>query len=178
MAKSRKSKTGRNRTTSENSRSTGRQSNGFYDRLLGNAAYFSGAIARTGLEYGAEKIQSLAGLARNYSEEQASTPHIQEYAELAADSLDDLANYVSDTDIEVMLEDARDFAYRHPWAVVSAGLIGGVLAAQVLRTSMGSSSRSASNWNFMASEKTGARSGRSNRKPSGRSANGGSPANG
>lgn len=171
MAKSRKAKTGRNRKSSDNSRSTGRQSNGFYDRLLGNAMYFSGAIARTGLEYGAERIQSLAGLARNYSLDQASTPHIQEYAELAADSLDDLATYVSNTDIEVMLEDARDFAYRHPWAVVSAGLVGGILAAQVLRSSMNSTS--SSGWSFSSSERNGGR----RNKRSGRSANGSSHAN-
>ncbi|MBL8792097.1 MAG: hypothetical protein JNM45_16515 [Rhizobiales bacterium] len=176
MAMSRKSKKGRSSGFNQNTRNTGGQSSGFYDRLLGNAMYFSGAIARTGLEYGAEKIQSLAGLARTYSEEQVNTPQIQEYAELAADSLDDLAAYVSDTDIEVMLEDARDFAYRHPWAVVSAGLVGGVLAAQVLRTSMAGSARSGAGWTFASGTKPGRKTGSRSRK-TGRTANGSSHAN-
>lgn len=175
MAPSRKAKKSRTRD-SKNTRNTAKQSNGFYDRLLGNAMYFSGAIARTGLEYGADKIQSLAGVARNYSEEQAATPQIQEYAGLAADSLDDLATYVSDTGIEVMLEDARDFAHRHPWAVVSAGLVGGVLAAQILRGSMGSAMKSTSGRNVMARAKASPTSASRNRK-SGRTANGSSHAN-
>jgi ElaB/YqjD/DUF883 family membrane-anchored ribosome-binding protein len=114
-------------------RSGGTRSRGFSNQLFGNAISLAGVIARNGKDLGAEKILALADATRNYSGTVASVPNVKEYVTLAAESLEGLAEYVTDTEFEKMIDDAGDFARRHPWAVVGAGLAAGLLAAQILR---------------------------------------------
>jgi ElaB/YqjD/DUF883 family membrane-anchored ribosome-binding protein len=113
--------------------SGGTRSRGFSNQLFGNAISLAGVIARNGKDLGAEKILALADATRSYSGTVASVPNVREYVTLAAESLEGLAEYVTDTEFEKMIDDAGDFARRHPWAVVGAGLAAGLLAAQILR---------------------------------------------
>jgi ElaB/YqjD/DUF883 family membrane-anchored ribosome-binding protein len=113
--------------------SGGTRSRGFSNQLFGNAISLAGVIARNGKDLGAEKILALADATRSYSGTVASVPNVREYVTLAAESLEGLAEYVTDTEFEKMIDDAGDFARRHPWAVVGAGLAAGLLTAQLLR---------------------------------------------
>jgi hypothetical protein len=113
--------------------SGGQRARGYSNQIFDSAISLAGAIARNSKDLGAEKILALADATRNYSGSVASVPNVKEYVKLAAESLEGLAEYVADTEFEKMIDDAGDFARRHPWAVVGAGLAGGLLAAQMLR---------------------------------------------
>ena len=86
-------------------------------------------IARTLLrsrqEAGAEKIESMAAAARNFAEELQDIPHVQTYVEGAADQMGALAGYVTETDLETMVADARDLAKRYPLATTAFAVAAG-----------------------------------------------------
>jgi hypothetical protein len=86
-----------------------------YNDVIGIA----GTLLRSRQEAGAEKIESLAGAARNFAEELQDIPHIQTYVEAAADQMAALAGYVTETDLETMVADAGDLAKRYPLATTA-----------------------------------------------------------
>jgi hypothetical protein len=105
----------RRNATSGKTRSSNRQarssaSNGYYGDILGIA----GSLFRSRQEAGAEKINALAGAARNFAEELSDIPNIRSYAQSAADQMENLSDYIADNSMEQIAEDAIDMAKRHP----------------------------------------------------------------
>jgi hypothetical protein len=69
------------------------------------------------------------------------------YAETAAESLDDLASYVTESDLSEIVADAREFTRRHPLATLGGSIAAGLVITQLVQartaTSRGSSRGSA-----------------------------------
>ena len=70
--------------SSKTSGSRPRASSPFYGDVLGIA----GSLLRNRQEAGAEKINSLAGAARNFAADLTDIPNIQTYVDAAADQID------------------------------------------------------------------------------------------
>jgi hypothetical protein len=111
MAKSttrRKAAAGNARTSDRQTRGTA--SNGYYGDILGIA----GSLFRNRQQAGADRINALAGAARNFADDLSDIPNIQSYAQSAADQMEYLSDYISDNSMEQIVEDAMDMAKRHP----------------------------------------------------------------
>ena len=125
MAKSKK--TGANtRRNAANGSDSG--SNRIFDDVLALA----GTLARGRKESGAEKLQMIAESTRDFGDSITEMPNLSRQIASAADSLDGLAEYVMDSDLEQMLQDAKTFARRHPMATLAITVAGGLVASRYL----------------------------------------------
>jgi hypothetical protein len=98
-----------------------RSTSPFYGDILAIA----GSLLRNRQEAGAEKIRSLAGAARGFAADLPDIPNIRTYAAAAADQMETLSDYASDTSMEQMVEDATDLAKRHPVATAAFAVAAG-----------------------------------------------------
>ena len=134
MAKSSNAKTRR-----RNGRGNGGQSYRLFDDMLAMA----GSLANSRKEYAANKLETFADSVREVSSSMAGIPNLRAYASAAAESLEGLAGYVSDSDLETMVADAREFTRRHPMTTLAGSIAAGVIITQMMqsRTSSGASRR-------------------------------------
>jgi hypothetical protein len=126
----------RNRTESD------REGPAFLDDLLTMA----GSLANSRKEYAAAQLEGLADSVRQFSEAMPAVPTVRAYATTAADSLEELAGYVVESDIADMLADARDFTRRHPLATFGGSIAAGLIITQMVQAraqSMRAGARSA-----------------------------------
>ena len=113
----------RNRTESD------REGPAFLDDLLTMA----GSLANSRKEYAAAQLEGLADSVRQFSEAMPAVPTVRAYATTAADSLEELAGYVVESDIADMLADARDFTRRHPLATFGGSIAAGLIITQMVQ---------------------------------------------
>jgi len=101
-----------------------------FDDLLAVA----GSLAESRREHAADQLETLAHSMRQFSGSLPSLPAVGGYAETAADSLEELAGYVLDSEIAEMLSDARDLARRHPLATFGGSIVAGVIITQLVQS--------------------------------------------
>lgn len=122
------------------SRSSGeREGPAFFDDLLSMA----GSLANSRKEYAAAQLESLADSVRQFGEAMPGIATVRAYATTAADSLDELADYVVESDLTDMVSDAREFTRRHPLATFGGSIAAGLVITQLVQ-SRAQSLRSAS----------------------------------
>jgi hypothetical protein len=97
-----------------------RSSHAFYGDMLG----IVGSLLRSRQAAGAEKISSLAVVARNFANDLADIPNIKTYVTGAAEQMENLSDYVTESSFEEMVDDATQLAKRYPvaTAVVAAAV--------------------------------------------------------
>ena len=104
----------------------------------------AGSLANSRKGYAADKLDALAGSVREFSEALPDMPNFRNYATAAADSFEGLASYVTESDLETMMADARQFARRHPMAMLAGSVAAGLIVTQMVNSrSSGSSTRAA-----------------------------------
>lgn len=101
----------------------------FMDDLLAMA----GSLANSRKEYAAAQLESLADSVRQVSDAMPAVPTIKAYATTAADSLEDLANYVVESDLVEMAADVRDFSRRHPLVTLGGSIAAGLVITQLVQ---------------------------------------------
>lgn len=101
----------------------------FVDDILAMA----GSLANSRREYAASQLESLADSVRQFTDSMPNVPRVRAYATTAADSLDELAGYVTESDLNEMISDAREFTRRHPLATFGGSLAAGLLIAQLVQ---------------------------------------------
>ena len=111
--RSRKSKSSTSSSSAKSSR--GSNSVPFYSDIISLA----GSLLRSRQESGAEKIGSVAEATRNFAGDFEDTPHVQTYINAAAEQMETLSDYVSETSLEDMVSEAAVFAKRYPLATMS-----------------------------------------------------------
>jgi hypothetical protein len=114
----------RSRTESE------REGPAFLDDLMAMA----GSLANSRKEYAAAQLESLADSVRQFSEAMPALPTVRSYADTAADSLEELANYVVESDLSEMMSDAREFSRRHPLATFGGSIAAGLVITQMVQS--------------------------------------------
>lgn len=107
-----------------------RESPAFLDDILAMA----GSLANSRKEYAASQLEGLADSVRQFSGNIPAIPTMKAYAETAADSLEDLAGYVVESDLADMVADAREFTRRHPLAVFGGSIVAGLVATQLVQS--------------------------------------------
>lgn len=111
----------RTRSSTFSSDSRTKSGRAFYADILGIA----GSLLRSRQEAGAEKIGDLAGAARNLAADLTDIPNIQSYVDAAAEQMENLSEYASQTSMEDMLDDATEIARRHPIATATFAVAAG-----------------------------------------------------
>lgn len=105
----------------------------FIDDLLAMA----GSLASSRKDYASAQLESLADSLRQFGHALPALPTMRGYAEGAAASLEDLADYVLDSDLPEIVADARDVARRHPLATFGGSVLAGVVLTQLLHARAG-----------------------------------------
>lgn len=120
-AKTRRAKNGHGKPSSKH---------GAFDDLLALA----GTLAQNRRSSGAEMITSLATATRGFAGEMPEILALKSYAESAADRLDELSDYVAETEFEEIVDDARNLARNHPIALLGLTVAGGWWAARLMQS--------------------------------------------
>jgi hypothetical protein len=106
-----------------------RRREGFYDDMLGLA----GTLVRGQKTYGAARISDIAEATRNFADAVSEIPHLRVYVDSAAERLDELSEYVTEAEVEEMIDDVGDFARRYPFATLGIAIAAGVTASRLLQ---------------------------------------------
>jgi hypothetical protein len=101
--------------------------------ILDDVLAMAASLANSRKESAAAKFESLAESVRDCAVAMPDFAHFSAYTKAAADSLDDLASYVSDSDIPSILADAREFSRRHPMATFAGSVVTGVIITQLMQ---------------------------------------------
>ena len=109
---------------------SGREGPAILDDLLAMA----GSLANSRKEYAAAQLESLADSVRQFSEAMPEIPTVKAYASTAADSLDELADYVVESDLADMVADAREVTRRHPLATFGGSIAAGLVITQIVQS--------------------------------------------
>ena len=107
-----------------------REGPAFLDDLLAMA----GSLANSRKEYAAAQLESLADSVRQFSDAMPAIPTMRAYATTAADSLEELASYVVESDLADMVADAREFTRRHPLATFGGSIAAGLVITQIVQS--------------------------------------------
>jgi hypothetical protein len=111
---------------------------GFERRAYGQSVLrdifsLASSVAESGKHLGAQKIFAVAEATRIFGEDLHELPHLQAYAEAAADGLDDVGDYVDRTDMPEILDDMADYAKRQPIMTAALALAAGIALTQIIR---------------------------------------------
>ena len=101
-------------------------------RILDNVLALAGTLVRSQKDMGADKLNSLASLTRDYAASMTDLPNLRVQVASAADSLEGVADYVMHTEIEQMVGDAGTFARRHPLATLAVTVAAGMAASRLM----------------------------------------------
>lgn len=102
------------------------------NRLFDDALSLASTLADSRKRAGADRIVELASATREFSHSLDDFPQLRRYSDQAADSLDDLADYIAKTDIPDMLDDFAGFARRQPVATLTLGVAAGLAFTQLV----------------------------------------------
>jgi len=114
-------------------RNGGSSGNGHSYRIFDDVLAMAGSLAKSRKTFAAAKLESLAQSARDFAGTMPDMPNIKTYANVTAQSLEGLADYVMDSDLETMAGDARQFARAHPLATLVVSIAGGVIVTQMIK---------------------------------------------
>lgn len=102
------------------------------NRIFDDALSLASALADGSKRAGADRIVELASATRDFGATLDDFPQLRQYSDTAADNLDDLADYVTKTDIPHMLDDFASFARRQPVATLTLGVAAGLAFTQLM----------------------------------------------
>ena len=83
------------------------------------------------------RIRTTAQTVRTVADQLRNDPNTAMAADLAergADVIDRVGTYVEQTPLDRMLADAERFSRRQPWIVATAGLVAGIMASRLLKS--------------------------------------------
>ena len=120
--------------TSSNGRhkgTTGKQNGSHH--IFDDVLALAGTFARGQKDYGADKLHSLAESTREFATSMTDVPDLRVQMASAGENLENLAEYVMQTNIEHMLKDAGTFARRRPLAALTMTIIAGLAVSRFMR---------------------------------------------
>ena len=91
-------------------------------------------LARHRKDWGAQKLSEFAGSARDFATSAEAIPKLGNFVNPLATSLGEFADYVNGTEFDQIIADAATFARRHPVYTIGGGILVGLVATQVFRS--------------------------------------------
>ena len=111
-----------------NKRSPSKSAANGTNRLFKDGLSLASSLLESRKDWGSEKISEFASATQKYATSMKDLPAVQDTITFAADSLENFADYISETSVERMASDASGLVKRYPVAVIAAGLTVGLLA--------------------------------------------------
>lgn len=102
--------------------------------LLDDLLVMAGSLASSRKEFASAQLGDLAASVRQFSDSLPSLPTVKTYVETAAESLEDLASYVLDSDLPDIIADAREIARRHPLVTFGGSVVAGLVLTQLAQS--------------------------------------------
>ncbi len=112
-------------------------------RLYDDVLALVRTLSRDRMAASGRQILHMSEALRDVARALPDMPNLGAYAMATADSLDDAADYVSDSDIESVLRDASAFARHHPVMTVALAATAAVAAVHYFRSDAMRGSRAA-----------------------------------
>jgi hypothetical protein len=119
---------------SKRNRTQGNQSSGTAAYIFDGVVSLTRPLIEAKKEWGVQRLTEFADATQEYATSLKDIPNVGSYAKATASSLQELVDYVNDTDIDQMLKDASNFAKRNPLPMIVAGAIAGLILTQTLRS--------------------------------------------
>jgi hypothetical protein len=118
------------RHRSRTQRTSRNTSSRLYDDILALAS----TLMRDRQEIGGRRLKALSTSVRDMAQSLPEMPNLTSYVGSTADSLTDLADYISSSDIETIASDANQFARRHPMMTMGIAAAAGIAAMTYFRS--------------------------------------------
>jgi hypothetical protein len=112
-------------------------------RLYDDVLSIASTLLRNRKEFGAYKLQSLAEATRSFGNSFSDMPNLKSHIASASQSIDDIADYVSHSDIAEIVHDSSVFARRHPLATLAGSVAIGLGMAMAMRPTNSTPTRAA-----------------------------------
>lgn len=118
------------------------------NRLFKDGLSLASGLLESQKDWGSEKISEFASATQEYATSMKDIPAFKETITYAADSLENIADYISKNSLERIVSDASGFVKRNPVAAIAAGATVGIIAIIASQTK----------WNVFPSYRTTKRS--------------------
>lgn len=111
-----------------------RSRNGSTHRMFDDILSLAGSLMSSKKDWVADRVSTLSTATHAYADALNDIPGVGPYANLTAESFDDFAQYLNESDFNDMLRDGSIFAKRHPVPTLAGAIIAGIIATQIYRT--------------------------------------------
>lgn len=113
------------------SRSATARTNG--NHLFDDALSMASTLTRSRKQSEARRLKDISAATREFGATLDDFPHLRSYADAAAEGMENIADYVEETDLQEMVADLATMARRQPLATIALTIAAGVAAAQLAR---------------------------------------------
>lgn len=111
-----------------------RSRNGSTHRMFDDILSLAGSLMSSKKDWVADRVSTLSTATHAYADALNDIPGVGPYANLTAESFDDFAQYLNESDFNDLLRDGSIFAKRHPVPTLAGAIIAGIIATQIYRT--------------------------------------------
>lgn len=103
-------------------------------RMIDDVLSLAGTLLSPKKDWVADKVSHLSTATHAYADALSDVPGVGSYASSTADTFDDFAEYINDSDFNDLVRDGSLFAKRHPLQTLAGAAIAGIIATQIYRT--------------------------------------------
>ena len=103
-------------------------------RMIDDVFSLAGTLLSSKKDWVADKVSNLSTATRAYADALNDVPGFGSYASSTAETFDDFADYINDSDFNDLVRDGSLFAKRHPLQTLAGAVIAGVIATQIYRS--------------------------------------------
>ena len=103
-------------------------------RMVDDVLALAGTLLSSKKDWVADKVSNLSIATHAYAEALNDVPGVGSYASSTADTFDDFAEYINESDFNDLLRDGSVFAKRHPLPTLAGAIIAGIIATQIYRS--------------------------------------------
>lgn len=103
-------------------------------RMVDDVLNLAGTLLSSKKDWVADKVSSLSSATHAYAEALNDIPGVGSYASSTAETFDDFAEYISESDFNDLVRDGSVFAKRHPLPTLAGAVVAGIIATQIYRS--------------------------------------------
>ena len=104
-------------------------------RMIDDVLSLAETLLSSKKDWVADKVSNLSTATHAYADALNDVPGVGSYASSTAETFDDFADYINDSDFNDLVRDGSLFAKRHPLQTLAGAVIAGVIATQIYRSS-------------------------------------------
>ena len=103
-------------------------------RMVDDVLSLAGTLLSSKKDWVADKVSNLSSATHAYAEALNDVPGVGSYASSTADTFDDFAEYINESDFNDLVRDGSVFAKRHPLPTLAGAIVAGIIATQIYRS--------------------------------------------